>query len=561
MITFQDVTYTYPGAQRPALRQVSLAIPTGSVALVSGVSGSGKSTLLRCLNGLVPHFTGGVLQGLLRVDDLDPVRLAPQVMSRHVGFVFQDPENQFVVDRVEDEIAFGLENAGLLPAEIHLRLQEMLELLGLSALRRRKLEALSGGERQRVAIAAALALRPRLLVLDEPTSQLDPHAAEEVLQAIRRLNRSLGLGVVLSEHRLERVWGMADFLVHLEAESGRVVSGTPGEVWEQVDLAPPVVRLGKLLGWRPMPLTFEAAQAYLERHQQPVIPVQPGGVDPQPLPAVAARQGKGQPGQRSPSAAPGGRQPFISARGLAVRYETHWALRGVDVDVWPGEIAVLLGHNGSGKTTLLRALVGLARLQAGTVQIEGQDTSKQDTAQICRRVGYLPQDPGALLFAETVLDELRITLHNHGLPMDERTAGELLARLGLQAEAHSYPRDLSVGQKQRAALAAVTITQPGALLLDEPTRGLDPHAKQALAHILRGWRDEGMALLLVTHDVELAAGLADRALVLEQGQLVRQGAPLEVFGSVGDFSTQVARLFPGSGWLTPEDVVEKSRPA
>ena len=553
MITFQDVTYTYPGASQPALRRVNLEIPSGCITLVSGVSGSGKSTLLRCLNGLVPHFTGGVLQGELRVNGLDPVRLSPQAMSRQVGFVFQDPESQFVVDRVEDEIAFGLENAGVPPAEIHIRLQEMLDLLGLSALRRRKLEALSGGERQRVAIAAALALRPRLLVLDEPTSQLDPHSAEEVLQAVRRLNHDLGLEVVLSEHRLERVWGMADFLVHLEADSGRVVSGRPEQAWEQVDLAPPVVRLGKVLGWRPMPLTVEAARQYLQEHPNPDLPQEPGSspVHAPGTPAVA-RQG---------TVPLGSGQPFISARGVAVRYDAFWALRGVDLEVWPGEIVALLGHNGSGKTTLLRALVGLVSLQAGSVSYEGEDTARRDTAEICRRVAYLPQDPGALLFAETVLDELRITLRNHALPMDDQAASDLLQRLGLQAERRSYPRDLSVGQKQRAALAAVTITRPGALLLDEPTRGLDPQAKQALAHILRGWREEGMALLLVTHDVELAAGLADRAVLLEQGQVALQGPPAEVFSRSGDFSTQMARLFPGRGWLTPEDVLREIRPA
>ena len=267
MIEFEHVTYTYPGASGPALSDVTLSIAEGEFVLVAGPSGAGKSTLLRCINGLVPHFSGGVVSGRIRVAGNDPLALGPQSLSRVVGFVFQDPEAQFVLDRVEDEIAFALENAALSPSEMRVRVEEVLNLLDLAPLRNRTLQTLSGGEKQRVAIAAALAFRPRVLVLDEPTSQLDPQSAEDVLNALTRLNVDQGLTVVLAEHRLERVLPHVDRLVYLSreplrGEGMRVLSGTPREVLRQVDLAPQLVVLGKALGWEPLPLTVKEGRAF-----------------------------------------------------------------------------------------------------------------------------------------------------------------------------------------------------------------------------------------------------------------------------------------------------------
>ncbi|MEA3341305.1 MAG: ABC transporter ATP-binding protein, partial [Chloroflexota bacterium] len=262
MIHFNHLAYTYPGAPHPALAGVTLRIAEGEFALVAGPSGAGKSTLLRCLNGLVPHFAGGALNGSVTVAGRDPVAEGPQVLSRIVGFVFQDPEAQFVVDRVEDEIAFALENAAIPPVEMRARVEEALDLLELAPLRDRPLETLSGGEKQRVAIAAALALRPRILALDEPTSQLDPQSAQDVLSALVRLNRNLGLTIVLSEHRLERVLPHANRLIYLPGPDDPAISGPPRQVLHQMDLTPPLVTLGKALGWAPLPLTIEEGRRF-----------------------------------------------------------------------------------------------------------------------------------------------------------------------------------------------------------------------------------------------------------------------------------------------------------
>ena len=540
MIHFRHVTFTYPNAERPALSDISLDLPEGELILVVGPSGAGKSTLLRCINGLSPHFSGGRLAGSIRVGGIDPVEATPQRMSRHVGFVFQDPEAQFVMDRVEDEIAFALENAAIPPAEMRVRVEETLDLLDLTPLRARGLSTLSGGERQRVAIAAVLALRPQVLVLDEPTSQLDPKSAEDVLAALVRLNSDLGLTILVAEHRLERVLPYVDKVLYLPADGSAPLLDEPRAVLAQIDLAPPLVRLGKALGWQPLPLTIKEGLRHSRR-----------------------QTGNGQTARQKRTALPSPerRTPFISAQRIRAAYGSQVALHGVSLDVCPGEIVALMGRNGSGKTTLLKCLVGLIRPRQGEVHIGGRSIAGREVADICRQVAYLPQDPNSLLFAETVSEELAITLHNHGLIAKRSVhalpdhAGELLDALGMAQYAESYPRDLSAGERQRAALAAITVTKPQALLLDEPTRGLDYAAKRRLADLLKSWREQGMAIAVVTHDVELAAEIADRVVLMSQGEVIAQGEPAQVLGASPLFAPQVAKLYPNSGWLTVEDAL------
>ncbi len=565
MITFEHVTYMYPASSLPALHDVSLQLPTGKVTLVIGPSGAGKSTLLRCINGLVPHFSGGVLEGTIMVEDVNPVTATPNVMSRHVGFIFQDPEAQFVMDRVEDEIAFALENAAIPHEAMHVRVAEVLELLGLRPLRNRRLETLSGGEKQRVAIAAALALRPRIMVLDEPTSQLDPQSAEDVLETLAGLNRDLGLTVVVAEHRVERVLPFTDKIVAFTGDvstedvagyrearlgqrpsptekTGRCVRrprptglrvGPPREVLADVEQIPPVVALGKALGWSPLPLTVREAQSIVAH-----------GLGQE----TCAQQPEAAQQQR----------PYIDVKGVDFGYGRQGkVLQDVNVALYPGEILALLGRNGVGKTTLLKSIVGLVRPQRGEITVDGQPTAAMDVVAICRKVGYLPQDPNALLFADTVWDELLITLRNHGLdeksaPVDPET---LLTRLGLADKAGRYPRDLSAGERQRVALGAMMVTRPGALLLDEPTRGLDYAAKGRLLADLRAWRDEGMAIVLVTHDVELVAAAADRVALMHPDGKILTGDPAMILEQSPHFTPQIARLFPGTGWLTVEDAL------
>lgn len=538
MIEIDGLTYTYPGSDERALRHVSLEISEGEFVLVAGPSGSGKSTLLRCLNGLVPHFTGGQVAGSITVAGHQPVAEGPQALSSVVGFVFQDPESQFVLDRVEDEIAFALENAAVPRTEMRLRVEEVLHLLDLVSLRDRSLDTLSGGEKQRVAIATALAFRPRVLALDEPTSQLDPQAAEGVLQALVRLNQDLSLTVIVAEHRLERVLPYVDRMVYLPDSGDGVLTGPPREVLRQMALTPPMITLAKELAWEPLPLTVKEGRRLATRSRPEECT---------PTTGVQSRARR--------SAESRGTTPQIAVHDLRFAYNGTSVLRGVDLEIAPGELVALMGRNGSGKTTLLKCIVGLLMPRRGEIKMRDLSLIGRPTAEICRDVGYLPQDPGDLLFADIAIDELKITLRNHGLsqhPPLEPSA--LMKRLELQDVTYRYPRDLSTGQRQRVALGAVTVTRPRLLLLDEPTRGLDYPAKRALVHLLREWQAEGTSILLVTHDVELVAQAADRVLLLSEGEIIAD-APPEVLTASPLFSPQVARLFPGTGWLTAEDAL------
>jgi len=532
IIEFSNVTYTYPDMEAPVFEELSLSIPEGSFTLVIGPSGSGKSTLLRCLNGLVPHFTGGAIRGRIRVAGRDPVALGPRGMSDCVGFVFQDPEAQFVIGEVEEELAFAMENMGLPEIVMRRRIEEVLDQLNIAPLRRRRISTLSGGERQRVAIGAALTLQPQILVLDEPTSQLDPQAAEEVLTYLQKLNQDLGLTIVLAEHRLERVLQYADQVLYLPGNGQPPAYGTPREVMAHAELAPPLVALGRALGWEPLPLTIKEGRRFIR------------GVGKREIEVAQAGEGS----HLRP------RSPVIEMEGVWFAYNGQEALRGVNLTIHAGEIVALMGRNGSGKTTLLKNLVGLLRPQEGRIKLFGEDIRHRQTQEIARRVGYVPQDPNALLFADSVREEVIFTRRSHGLPLGEPL--DVLRRLNLESLADAYPRDLSTGERQRIALAAIIAAEPQVLLLDEPTRGMDYLQKRALASFLREQKRRGRTTVIATHDVELVAQVADRIVLLGDGEVVVDGPPREVMTDSLVFAPQVNKLLRDPRFLTVEDVLK-----
>jgi energy-coupling factor transport system ATP-binding protein len=544
MIQFDRLSYRYPGDRAPVLRDLTLQIGDGEFLLVMGPSGAGKSTLLRCLNGLVPHFYGGTISGRVRVYGRDPVAVGPRGMADLVGFVLQDPEAQFVVERVEDELAFALENQGVAPVLMRKRVEEALDQLGIAHLRGRSVHTLSGGERQRVAIAAVMTLQPRVLVLDEPTSQLDPQAAEEVLDTLVRLNHDLGLTVLLSEHRLERVVQYVDRILYLPGDGLPPLLDEPREVLRRVDLVPPLIKLAKALDWSPLPLTIKEGRPFAARVAGQVRP----------------ERGKG----RAPISldAPGGTeaaQVSIAISDLAFSYNGHPALQDLSLRIRRGEFVALMGRNGSGKTTLLKQMVGLLRPDRGRVQIYGAgsgapiDTQQAPVEEIIRLVGYVPQDPQALLFSDTVRQELDFTRRGHGLPPGDYAA--LLGILGLTGQAERYPRDLSVGERQRVALAAILVAEPQILLLDEPTRGLDYEQKAALTRFLTHLKAQGRTILMASHDVELVAQCADRVVLLSDGQVVVDGPVRQVMSQSLVFASQVSKLFRDPALLTVDDAL------
>jgi len=548
LIHLDRVTYVYPDQTLAALADFSVTIRPGEFVLVVGPSGVGKSTFLRSLNGLVPHFYGGAWAGRVAVLGRDPLVEAPRGMADLVGFVFQDPEAQFVVDTVEDELVFAMENFALPEATMRKRVEEVLDQMALAHLRRRRISTLSGGERQRVAIAAVLALQPEVLVLDEPTSQLDPQAAEEVLVALRHLNEDLGLTVILSEHRLERVVQYVDRILYMPALGAAPFLDRPRSVAAQLPLVPPLLELGRRLGWQPLPLTIKEGRVHakalldgLAREAgSPVVP--------------AKSNGNGHKAAALPASPTGA--ALVEMRDVSYSYAGRPALRGVSLDVKQGEFVALMGRNGSGKSTLLKQIVGLMRPDGGQVVVAGQDTRRTPMEDIIRTVGYVPQHPGSLLFSETLAAELAFTQHGHGLPADSGRAQELLNRLGLGTMAGRNPRDLSGGEQQRAALASILVADPQVMLFDEPTRGLDYLQKRALAALLTELKREGRAIVMATHDVELAAACADRVVLLAEGQVVVDGPAREVMADSQVFSSQINKLFRDPRFLVVDDVLQ-----
>lgn len=541
LIRWESVTVTYADSTRPTLDGVDLTIDEGEFALVIGPTGSGKSTLLRTINGLVPHFTGGTLQGRVVVDGRDTATHPPRELADVVGYVPQDPRAGFVTDTVEEELAYTMESLGLAPDVMRRRVEETLDLLGLADLRARPLGMLSGGQRQRVAIGSVLTAAPRVLVLDEPTSALDPGAAEEVLAAVQRLVHDLGITVVLAEHRLERVVEYADRVIVVPGDGRNLVIGEPAEVMATAPIAPPVVRLGRIAGWSPLPLSVRDA-----RRQAGDLRVR------------LTRGGDGTSLASPPTPLHDGAHPRIlsTTTDLVVAHGSTLALRGVTWEVEAGQVVALMGRNGAGKSTLLGSLVGLHSAQDGRVELTGRDPRDLRGPDLLRSIGLVPQEFGDLLTRSSVADEcLDADRDARATP---GTTADILADLAPEIDPRTHPRDLSEGQRLALALAVVLTARPPLICLDEPTRGLDYETKDRLVSCLRRLREDGHAVIIATHDVELVAEIATRVVILADGEIVADGPTAGVVVSSPLFAPQVAKVLTTPGaitpWLTPSAV-------
>ncbi len=529
MISFRDVTVTYAGAHRPALVVPSLDIDESELALVVGRTGSGKSTLLRAVNGTVPHFTGGTLTGTVRVDGRDTRTHRPRDLAGLVGVVGQDPLAGFVTDTVEEELAYGMEQLGLDGAVMRKRVEETLDLLGIADLRDAALTELSGGQQQRVAIGSVLTAHPRVLILDEPTSALDPTGGEDVLATLSRLVHDLGLTVVVAEHRIERVIHAADTIIHV-APDGHVSSGDPAELMRTSDVAPPVVELGRFAGWSPLPLSLRDA-----------------------------RRAAG-PLRAALGAVPGPSRPTTSSRGPArvhirsvdVTYGDLVAVDHLSLDLNDGEVVALMGRNGSGKSSLLWAIQGTGHRAGGAVSVDGTDPATLAPRQRRGLVGLVPQTASDLLYLDTV--EAECTQADRDADAGPGTCAALLDRLAPGIRRGGHPRDLSEGQRLALVLAIQLTADPPVLLLDEPTRGLDYTAKAALRDTLRALAGRGRVVVTSTHDVEFVAAVADRVVVLADGEVVADGPVHDVLLASPAFAPQVAKVLAPQPVLTLEEL-------
>ncbi len=536
MIKLESLSFTYNGTRQPALDSINLEIGDGEFVLITGASGSGKSSLCRCFNGLVPHFYGGTIGGRAEVQGQDTRQHPTREMATMVGMVFQDPENQLVTTDVEREIAFGLENLGFPKTLIARRIEEALDTVGIADLRFRQLGELSGGEKQKVAIASVLALHPEVLVLDEPTSELDPKGAEEVLSLVQRLNDELGITVALVEHRLDRVIHLVDRLIVMD-EGKILADGSPRQVIanHRIDAAgvgiPPVIRLVRELRDHGIhieetPLTVKEARLILNK-------------------AIGRVKAPAFAGDNRTDGS-----PVISAHRLWYTYpDKTAALKDISLTISQGEFVAVMGRNASGKTTLVKHFNGLLLPSRGRVAVGGTDTRESSTARLSREVGYVFQNPNDHLFADTVEEEIAFSLKRRGVGQAEIGAlvDHMLDRFDLTRYRHSYPRYLSGGEKQRVALASVLVARPRVIILDEPTRGMEYRLKRELMAYLSDYRKEGNIVILVTHDVETVAEYADRVILLSEGRIVTDGSRRDILSRALLFSPQINRLAQALG--------------
>jgi energy-coupling factor transporter ATP-binding protein EcfA2 len=557
VLSFDAVTYSYAGAPEPALRELSLEIAHGQFVVLAGLSASGKSTLLRAASGLVPHFHGGTFAGRVVTGGLDTRDHGPGEVAAVAGTLFQDPETQCVLGTVRAELAFGLENRGLGAAAVARGVEEAALALGVEGLLDRPTHELSGGELQRVALGAALAGRPEVVLLDEPTSQLDPVAGDELVWLLRRLNEEWGTAIVLAEHRLERCLGAADRVVVLE-DGALVCDAPPREflAWageRAPALQTPGARLFTRAGLRPLPAGVKEARATLRAHGllgapgaraatptapgtgvAPAAPVLPGGA------GVAAPAGELLTQTRGIRALARAVRPRgRAADTAALRFADVWhereggrtVLRAVDLAVQPGERVALMGRNGAGKSTLLRHARGLLEPSRGRVTTSG-------------RVALLLQHPGDYVLHEQL--------------GQEASAGALAAAGLGHLDPTRHPNDLSGGERQRLALAVVLGDldgdPPAVVCLDEPTRGMDRGAKGDLADRLRALGAGGAAVIVATHDAEFAAAVCERVVLLADGRPIADASASEVLSGGWYFATETARILGGAGGvLRPEE--------
>ena len=526
-LVFEDFSCRYPNSASPALDRVSLRLDAGDFVIVAGRSGSGKSSLLKAACGLIPHFHGGTVSGTVSVGGRDTSEYGPGELADLVGYLAQDPETQIVSTTVAAEIELPLRFRGDSDASRGRAVEEVALALAIPHLLDRSVASLSGGELQRVALASALVTRPSVILLDEPTSQLDPVAGDELIWLLRRLNEEWGVSVVLAEHRLERCLAAADRVVAMEGGSLRF-DGRPEAFLEfalavEPALATPAARMFSGAGLPTLPIGVRQARSCLTELSVETAPALP------------------DPGT-------GPRHSVAAGNGRALRCEDLWvelssggrssdALRGIDLTVEPGEKVALMGRNGAGKSTLLRAAAGLVEPVSGRVTARGG-------------VALLTQNPGDFLVRESVGAELA---GNAGLAA--------LEAVGLDLDPSVDPRDLSGGERQRLALAIALAGRtegdllPDLVALDEPTRGMDRTLKDGLADLADLIAGRGAAVVIATHDVEFAAAFADRVLLLGAGELIADGGVGEVLAGGWYFATEVARVLDLPGVVTVEDGV------
>ncbi len=548
LFEIKNLTFTYPGGTHPALSQLDLTIEQGEFIVICGKSGCGKTTLLRHFKSVLTPY--GTREGEIRFCGQPLEEVSMRTQAGDIGYVLQNPDNQIVTDKVWHELAFGVENLGLDQKTIRLRVAEMASFFGIQNWFHKRVDELSGGQKQLLNLASVMAMQPKVLILDEPTSQLDPIAADEFLSTIRKINLDLGVTVILIEHRLETVFPMADKVLVLE-DGKKQLFDTPrtvGNALADHDLflaMPSPVQIYNATGQvGTCPLTVCEGRRWLEEHYLPQPPA------PKPEHAKIA-----------PS-----KQPLaIEAKELWFRYEKEGSdiIKGLSLQVKQGELYCILGGNGAGKSTALSLLSGVRSPYRGKIRLNGTDLRNiSDKERFHHFLGVLPQDPQTLFVRDTVEEDLEEMLpHSLSPARRQEKLDQVIADTEIGHLLRMHPYDLSGGEQQRTALAKVLLLEPDILLLDEPTKGLDGFYKYKLAGIFQTLKERGMTILMVSHDIEFCAAYGDTCAMFFDGSIVTACSAREFFTGNCFYTTTANRmartLFPDA--VTVKDVIEKCR--
>lgn len=538
ILTLKNLSFLYPESDRKAIENISLSVREGEFIVICGRSGCGKTTLLRLLkNELAPvgKREGEILFCGKAMDEVDA-----RTSARCIGFVAQNPESQTVTDKVWHELAFGMENLGYGADEMRLRAGELANYFGINGWLHSDTATLSGGQKQLLALAAVMTLSPKVLLLDEPTSQLDPIAASGFISTLQKINRELGMTVILSEHRLEEVFPIADRVVVMD-EGKIVCSDTPQRVCELLGNDPisagfpSAARIfSGLEGRGKCPLTVREGREFLSSFEKKSLPIEE----------------KSRPDEVA-----------FSMKNVWQRYERNSPdiLKGADIEVRRGEIFSLLGGNGSGKTTLISVIAGVEKAYRGKITILGKNIKKYGAELHRGTIAMLPQDVSTVFIKNTVRDDLFDICRAVGCGKNdaEKKIADICAELSITEVLSRHPYDLSGGEGQRAALAKILLTEPKILLLDEPTKGIDAFAKQTLMAILRRLSEGGVTVLIVTHDTEFAAEISGRCAMLFDGKVISPSCPQRFFGKNNFYTTSASRISRGifENTVTAEQVI------
>ena len=536
------VSYLYPGTTKPALKDISLEINRGEFFGVIGATGAGKSTLCLAFNGIVPQFYGGRFFGRLTVAGMDTLEYSVNRLARKVGAVFEDPEVQLTATSVENEIAFALENLCISREEIFKRIPQALAAVRLEGCEQKNPQDLSGGQKQRLAIAAAIALQPDLLVLDEPTSQLDPVGSQEVFATVKQLNKTLGITVVMVSHAAEEMGTYADRLALL-SDGSLLALGTPNEIYSQIEtleknqLRPPEVAQTfyylkqKGIKLPDIPVTLSEGLTVLPRLKKSIL-------KSPPIPSLI-RSGK--------------ENPVLSVQNLKHTYaDGTQALHGVSLDIHPGEYVVIIGQNGAGKSTLVKHFLNLLQPTEGKVLVNNQPTKKMSVSELAKSIGYVAQNPDNQIFNNTVEKEVSFALRHQGVSpkMMAELTKKSLQDMDLWEERACNPLSLPKGERSRIVIAAILAMKPEVIIFDEPTTGQDYQGSQAILQITKQLHQMGKTVIVITHHLYLMPEYAERAIVMGKGTILLDAPLRQAY-----HDTQLLQ----STYLTPPQAVELAK--